>query len=229
METKVLYVEDEVFLGKIVTESLESRGYHVHWVRDGKDIVDAFTTFAPDICVFDVMLPNVNGFRAGRQVREINAGVPILFLTAKDQTDDVLTGFKAGGNDYVKKPFSMEELIARIENLLQLTRNEREPMVDNVQFGAWTFSPLTMELKDGKNAHRLSHKESELLKILLRHQNLPVERKRILMDVWGDDSIFNSRTLDVYITRLRKYLKKHPGVKIITLKGVGYQFVVEGE
>lgn len=227
MPTKILYVEDEVFLAKIVKESLESRGYDVKWVQDGKDAISAFQAELPDICVLDVMLPNKDGFTIGKEIRNAKGNVPIIYLTAKDQTDDVIKGFTAGGNDYIKKPFSMEELIIRIENLLNLSRNGRNVETDQLKLGAYEFNPLRMELTSGESVQKLSHRENELLKILARKSNLPVERKHILKEIWGDDSFFNSRNLDVYITRLRKYLKGDPNLKINTLKGYGYQFVVE--
>ena len=226
MPTKVLYVEDEVFLAKIVKESLESRGYDVTWVSDGAKALSAFQTALPDICILDVMLPNKSGFEIGAEIRKTKADVPIIFLTAKDQTPDVLKGFNAGGNDYIKKPFSMEELIVRIDNLLHLSHTGSSHGTDEITLSSFVFNPLRMELHRNGEVNKLSHRENELLKILARHQNLPVERKRILKEIWGDDSFFNSRNLDVYITRLRKYIKVDPKLKINTLKGVGYQFVV---
>ncbi|MDX1477517.1 MAG: response regulator transcription factor [Saprospiraceae bacterium] len=229
MPTKILYVEDEVFLGKIVKESLETRGYDVRWVKDGSDALSAFQTELPDICVLDVMLPGKDGFTIGKEIRQAKDDVPIIYLTAKDQTGDVLKGFTSGGNDYIKKPFSMEELIVRIENLLNLSKNGRPPGdQEEIRLGQYVFHPLRMELQHAETTHKLSHRENELLKILAFNKNLPVERKRILKEIWGDDSFFNSRNLDVYITRLRKYFKGDPGLQINTLKGVGYQFVVEG-
>lgn len=225
MSTKVLYVEDELFLAKIVLESLESRGYDVKWINDGNDVMDAFRSYKPDICVLDVMLPNQDGFSLGEEIRGLNATVPIIYLTAKSQTQDVISGFSAGGNDYLKKPFSMEELIVRIENLLQLVTGQSSDVPDKYTFGKFTYDPLRMELDDGSDIAKLSHRENELLHLLVKHRNKPVERKMILKQLWGDDSFFNSRNLDVYITRLRKYLKQDPSIHINTLKGVGYQFV----
>jgi DNA-binding response OmpR family regulator len=229
--TKILYVEDEVFLGKIVQESLSSRGYAVHMVSDGAEVVAAMTAFEPDICLLDVMLPNRNGFELAQDIRKIQAKLPIIFLTAKSQTDDVLQGFQAGGNDYIRKPFSMEELIVRIENLLKLAgQAPNAPSAEEngqISLGNFIFDTRKYELRLGENARKLSHRETELLKILAEHRNFSVERKTILQQIWGDDSIFNSRNLDVYITRLRDYLREDPRIQIITLKGVGYQFVVD--
>jgi DNA-binding response OmpR family regulator len=225
MSVKILYVEDEVFLGKIVSESLEQRGYQIKWVTDGADVMQSLTSAKPDICILDVMLPHINGFDLGSQIRKLHPALPIIYLTAKDQTEDVLKGFASGGNDYIRKPFSIEELIVRIENLMkgQPTAGLSDAQT---QLGDLQFSPRKMELITPTESIRLSHRESELLKILVEHQNLPIERKVILKQLWGDDSFFNSRNLDVYITKLRKHLKADPRIEIITLKGVGYQFIV---
>jgi DNA-binding response OmpR family regulator len=225
MSVKILYVEDEVFLGKIVSESLEQRGYQIKWVTDGADVMQSLTSAKPDICILDVMLPHINGFDLGSQIRKLHPALPIIYLTAKDQTEDVLKGFASGGNDYIRKPFSIEELIVRIENLMkgQPTAGLSDAPT---QLGDLQFSPRKMELITPTESIRLSHRDSELLKILVEHQNLPIERKVILKQLWGDDSFFNSRNLDVYITKLRKHLKADPRIEIITLKGVGYQFIV---
>ncbi len=228
---KVLYVEDEPFLGKIVKESLESRAYEVHMVADGALVMPALERFQPDICVLDVMLPHRDGYSLAAEIRRNRPDLPILFLTAKDQTDDVLKGFAAGGNDYVRKPFSMEELIARINNLLALVNRQPSPTRrpdEGIAIGQYVFFPLKYELRYGPDdsARKLSAREADLLKILVDHQNFTVSRKDILLQVWGDDHFFNSRNLDVYITKLREFLRRDPAIQIITIKGVGYHFVV---
>ncbi|MDX2247197.1 MAG: response regulator transcription factor [Bacteroidia bacterium] len=227
-KTRILYVEDEPFLAKIVKESLESRGFEVMMVHDGAKVMQAFHQQAPDICVLDVMLPNVDGFELGKKIRAENASIPIIFLTAKVQTEDLLSGFSSGGNDYIRKPFSVEELIVRINNLLKLTKagksqgNEQETIL----LGEYRFFPRKYELHHGKDIRKLSHREAQLLQILADHRNYSVKRTDMLNQVWGDDSFFNSRNLDVYIARLRDYLKADETVQIITLKGVGYHFRV---
>ena len=227
-KVKVLYVEDEPFLGKIVKESLESRDFSVRMETDGLKGLAAFREFAPDICILDVMLPKKDGFALGQDIRRINTKIPIIFLTAKNQTEDVVQGFQSGGNDYIRKPFSMEELIIRMQNLLRLVNGKKkstEPL-SSISIGAYLFSPNKYELSWEDKVRKLSHRESELLKILIEHRNLTVQRKDILQRVWGDDSFFNSRNLDVYITKLRDYLKEDSDVEIITLKGIGYHFMV---
>lgn len=226
---KVLYIEDEPFLAKIVRESLESRGLAVRHLPDGRDAVRNCAEFQPDLCVLDVMLPYADGFVIGKAIRAQFPAVPIIFLTAKDQTEDVLSGFAAGGNDYIRKPFSMEELIARIHNLLRLsgaaTAAPGASAAAPWPLGRFLFDPVRQELQLEEHVRRLSHRETQLLEMLCAGANQPVLRKDILEALWGSDSIYNSRNLDVYIARLREYLRQDQQVAIITLKGVGYRLV----
>ena len=227
MKIKILYVEDEPFLGKIVKESLESRNFEVTMVADGNLVMEAFTNLTPDICVLDVMLPNKDGYTLGKEIRQINPTIPLLYLTAKGQTEDVIKGFESGGNDFVKKPFSMEELIIRIQNLVVLTKNKAQTAhSEQIVLGQYEFMPSKFELKKDQIIRKLSHREAELLKMLYdsRHENL--SRKEVLLKLWGDDSYFNSRNLDVYINKLRNYLEADPKLEIITIKSVGYRFIV---
>jgi DNA-binding response OmpR family regulator len=222
--TKILYVEDEPSLGKIVKESLQSRKYEVVMAEDGLAGLSLLESHQPDICVLDIMLPKMDGYTLAQNIRNIHPKMPIIFLTAKSQLDDVLKGFKVGGNDYLKKPFSLEELIIRIENLLTLTHGQNSNQKE-INFGRFTFSPNRYELKGPESeVRRLSHKEAGILSLLLQHSNSTLERKKILLELWDDDSYFNSRNLDVYITKLRDFLKADPGVEIITIKGIGYYF-----
>jgi DNA-binding response OmpR family regulator len=226
MSVKVLYVEDELFLGKIVKESLESRGFDVMMEDDGARVLQIFNQYKPDICVLDVMLPNKNGFDIAEEIRAINTHIPIIFLTAKTQTEDVIKGFKTGGNDYIRKPFSMEELIVRIENLL-LIKQGAEPVQDTdiIRLGRYRFFTNRQVLSIDNQERKLSFRESELLKHLWMQRNRLIDRREILNLIWGNDSFFNSRNLDVYITKLRSYLKEDPSLEILTMKGVGYRFV----
>lgn len=225
---KVLYVEDELFLGKIVRESLESRGFEVIMESDGGKATDLFKKTGPDICVLDIMLPNKDGFTIADEIRELNEEVPIIFLTAKTQTEDVVKGFTLGGNDYIRKPFSMEELIVRIQNLLKnKSGGETKIQGDSVDMGKYHFQLNRQVLNNGKEDRKLSYRESELLKLLYKNRDKIIDRKDILNLLWGNDSFFNSRNLDVYITKLRSYLKEDPKLEIITIKGIGYRFVTE--
>ncbi len=223
---KVLYVEDELFLGKIVRESLESRGFEVLMESDGAKVMDLFGKSKPDICVLDVMLPNKDGFAIADEIRETDEAIPIIFLTAKTQTEDVVKGFSLGGNDYIRKPFSMEELIVRIQSLLRnKTENNNKVTGDFVTLGKYSFQLNRQLLSDGKEDKKLSYRESELLKLLYENRGKIIDRKDILNLLWGNDSFFNSRNLDVYITKLRSYLREDPSLEIITIKGIGYRFV----
>jgi DNA-binding response OmpR family regulator len=223
---RILYVEDEPFLGRIVKESLESRAFDVHMVTHGKDAVQTYISIKPDISILDIMLPGKDGYTIAREIRQLDAASPIIFVTAKNETEDVLKGFDAGGNDYIRKPFSMEELIVRINNLLQLVhKGTKAP--ENVTIGKYEFIPLRYELRLGDAVKKLSHRESTLLQLLVDTRNSTLPRKDILMKLWGDDSFFNSRNLDVYITKLRDYLREDEAIEIITIKGVGYQFTVD--
>ena len=224
---KILYVEDEPFLGRIVKESLESRDFEVPMVVDGKDALPEFLKFQPHICVLDVMLPSKDGFAIAVEIRQKTPAMPIIFVTAKTQTEDLLKGFESGGNDYIRKPFSMEELIVRVNNILQLSSQKNNAKVsDCIPIGKYEFIPLRFELKFESAVKKLSHRESTLLQLLNENKNATLLRKDILLKLWGDDSFFNSRNLDVYITKLRDYLKEDKSIEIITIKGIGYQFTV---
>lgn len=226
MKTKVLYVEDEPSLGRIVKESLQSRGFDVTMIADGKDVITAFTELQPDICVLDIMLPTKDGYTLAGEIRSVNPDTPLIFVTAKIRTEDLLKGFEAGGNDYLRKPFSIEELIVRMQNLLNLVQQRKQVPTDLIAIGNYAFDPLRYELRLDGVVRKLSHRETTLLKMLSDKRNSLVYRKHILLQLWGDDSFFNSRNLDVYITRLRGYLKDDPSIEIITVKGIGYHFAV---
>ena len=224
-KVKVLYVEDETFLAKIVSETLETRGYEVALEEDGGKAFQRFIEVKPDVCILDIMLPNKDGFTIADEIRDKDTEVPIIFLSAKSQTADVVTGFKSGANDYIRKPFSIEELIVRIENVLR-KRSTTPDGQEEVSIGAYTFNMKRQTLSHPADQRKLSYRESELLKLLYENRDKIVERSEILTLLWGSDSFFNSRTLDVYITKLRGYLKHDPAIEIITIKGIGYRFVM---
>ncbi|MFT7121271.1 MAG: DNA-binding response OmpR family regulator [Neolewinella sp.] len=241
-DLKVLYLEDENLLGRIVKESLESRGCDIDWYEDGGKAAAALKNAGGyDIAVLDVQMPGEDGFTIGQRLRKDYPELPILYLTARVQAKDVLTGFEAGGNDYVRKPFSMEELLVRMENLVNLrsgnlassTSSAPASAPENYVLGNFRFDYPNLRLihETGPapdNVFTLSHREAELLRLFVRAQGQSViERKRILMELWHDDGFFNSRNLDVYVRKLRAMLESDPRVRIITLRGVGYRFVVE--
>ncbi|MHA4843081.1 response regulator transcription factor [Flavitalea antarctica] len=225
---RVLYVEDELFLGKIVRESLETRNFDVIMETDGANVFDSFRQAKPDVCVLDVMLPNKDGFAIAEEIRSIDQAVPIIFLTAKTQTTDLVKGFSLGANDYIRKPFSMEELIVRIDNALKHRNNthKEEPPQEQLRLGKYLFHLNRQVLVTGNDEKKLSFRESELLKLLYQNRERIIDRKDILNLLWGNDSFFNSRNLDVYITKLRSYLRMDESIEILTIKGVGYRFII---
>ncbi len=205
------------------------KGYEVMHRKDGNKISDVVGSFQPDCCLLDVMLPHTDGFAVANHIHNIDARLPIIFLTAKTQTDDLIKGFSSGGTDYLKKPFSMEELLVRIENQLKLTNRETSPtqsLPDEVKLKAYTFYPGKYELHTPTGVIKLSHRESQIIGMLCAHTNETLDRRALLNTVWGDDSFFNSRNLDVYIRKIRGYFAPGSGIEIITLKGTGYRFVV---
>ena len=227
-KSKILYVEDELMLAKIVSDTLQSRGYDVVLESRGDAALARFKETAPDVCVLDVMLPGKDGFAIADEIRTLNTQVPIIFLTAKSAVADVVTGFNRGGNDYIRKPFSMEELMVRIENVLKekSAALAEPPNTEEVRLGKYTFQKTRQVLSCNNVQRKLSYRESELLKLLYENRDKVVERRDILNLLWGSDSFFNSRNLDVYITKLRSYFKQDPAIEIITIKGIGYRFVL---
>ena len=207
MKKKVLYIEDELFLARIVKETLELKGYEVSHKKDGGRLLEQVQSFAPDICILDVMLPNIDGYTLGSTIRNIYPQLPIIFLTAKTQTEDILKGFSSGGTDYLKKPFSMEELMARIENQLRIAAPKQEARgtgYEEINLGKYVFCPGKYELNLNTEVIKLTSRESEILNILCSHANTTTDRRKLLHAVLGDDSFFNSRNLDVYIRKLRE-------------------------
>lgn len=226
-KARILYVEDETFLAKIVKESLESRAYEVLLEMDGGNVIQQYQYFQPDICILDIMLPNKDGFTIADEIRQLNSTIPIIFLTAKTQTSDLVKGFHKGANDYIRKPFSMEELIVRIENALRNQQQQNIEIKDEIRMSNYIFNPHRQTLLFDSEERKLSFRESELLRLLYENRENVIDRREILNVLWGSDSFFNSRTLDVYITKLRGYLKNDPALEIITVKGIGYRFIIE--
>ncbi|WP_020599492.1 response regulator transcription factor [Spirosoma panaciterrae] len=224
----VLLIEDEPALGMIVKDSLEVRGFTVRYAADGVEGLTLFREEPPDIIVADVMMPHMDGFSLTQQIRQTDPDVPILFLTARSQTADVVRGFELGGNDYLKKPFSLDELIVRINALLRRNRTPRperaEP--DGVRIGRYQFDPPKQKLSLDGSELLLSHREAELLRRLYEQRNQVLERAVVLLELWGDDSFFNGRSLDVFITRLRRHLRDDPRVQIVNVRGIGYKLIV---
>jgi DNA-binding response OmpR family regulator len=225
---KVLLAEDETSLAHILRESLEERNYKVILCPNGKIAIEQYEAQKPDIVVLDVMMPLMDGFEVAQRIRAKDRQTPIIFLTAKSQSKDVVAGFELGANDYLKKPFSIEELIIRIQ--VQLSKEgmitTKAPTEAEVfQFGEFVFHPRKNVIEQGINTLQLTSRESELLKILCQNYQQVVKRPMILNTLWGNDSFFNARSLDVFITKLRKHLAADPSVQIINVRGIGYKLV----
>jgi DNA-binding response OmpR family regulator len=222
----ILLIEDELALGMIVRDSLEVRGFTVDYAADGEEGLKAFRTRKPDIVVADIMMPRLDGFSLAETIRQEDSYVPIIFLTARSQTADVVRGFELGGNDYLKKPFSMDELIVRIRALLNRNQAPRPVEPDKLAIGRYQFDYPKQKLRYEEQELALSHRETELLKRLYEQRNQVLERSTVLLDLWGDDSFFNGRSLDVFITRLRRHLKEDPQVQIVNVRGIGYKLII---
>lgn len=225
---KILYVEDEPALASIVKDTLEMQSFEVHFFNHGQKALEQFIHLDFNICILDVMLPGLDGFSLGKTIKKAKPDTPIIYLTAKNQTQDVLEGFQSGGNDYLKKPFSIEELIARIHNLVGLTSEVKseEKVLDTISSFEFNFDHLTLRSED--HIHKLSHKEAQLIKHFSQNRNSIIEKKNLLILYWGDDSFYNGRSLDVYIKKLRDYFASDNKIQLLTLRGVGYRFVVDG-
>ena len=225
---KVLLVEDEKLLAEIISETLESRGFDVSAAHNGLTGLEEYAKFQPDICILDIMMPEMDGYSVARKIREKNPDIPIIFVTAKSQMDDLKKGFEAGANDYMKKPFSIEELIVRMEALLSRSSTGKPKSTQNFTdctIGHFHFDFTRQRLKSHGNDVRLTGRESEMLKLLFENKNDVTDKREALKELWGDDSFFNGRSMDVFITKLRKHLQSDPNVEIINIRGKGYKLV----
>ena len=220
---KIILAEDEPSLAQIVKESLETRNFEVHLAENGKVAYDLYQQENPAILVLDVMMPIKDGFTLAKEIRKENKNIPIIFLTAKSQTKDVIEGFNHGGNDYLKKPFSMEELIVRINALLE--RSILKNNNSHINIGSYTFNYTKQLLEHKEVSTTLTHKESELLFLLTQKKNEISDRTFILKKIWGDDDFFNARSMDVFITKLRKKLKADENIQIVNVRGYGYKLI----
>ena len=225
---KILYAEDEPVLSKIVAEGLEESGYEVSLAQNGQDAYELFSAIKPDICILDIMMPVKDGYMLADDIRKIDLKTPIIFLSAKSLSADVIKGFKSGGNDYLKKPFNMGELLVRIESLLGRFGKESASAVqkDHIYtFGGFQLDTLNQKLSNSTIEHRLSFKEVALLEILLMHKNEILKRQDMLIKIWGDDGYYNSKSMNVFMAHLRKMLKDDPDLELISLRGTGYKLV----
>lgn len=229
MQAKILLVEDDPSLGFVIKDNLGVRGYDVTLCQDGEA---GYTTFFQQpfhLCILDVMLPKKDGFTLARDIRQKNREVPILFLTAKSMMEDKLEGFETGADDFITKPFSLDELLCRIEVFLRRSKQEFVPEDQDVALGQYQFNykNLTLSLNP-QSAKTLTQKEAEVLRLLYTHRERVLKREEILTSVWGDDDYFMGRSMDVFISKLRKYLKEDPAVQIVNYHGVGFRLEVKG-
>ncbi len=216
----ILLVEDDDNLGFVIKDNLKLNGYRVYLCKDGQIGLETFNEKSIDICLLDVMLPKQDGFSLAKDIRKMNNSVPIIFLTAKTMIEDKTIGFEVGADDYLTKPFNMDELLLRINAVLKRVES-KVPPVNGFQLGNLFFDDLNYKLI-GLETKKLTKKEAEILKLLCIEKNKVIEREIILKKVWGDDSYFNGRSLDVFITKLRKYLQDEESVSIENIHGIGF-------
>lgn len=224
-KVKILLCEDDENLGMLLREYLQTKGYDADLQPDGEAGFKAFSRNKYDLCVFDVMMPKKDGFALAADIRNINSEVPIIFLTAKSMKEDILQGFKLGADDYLSKPFSMEELLSRIESILRRVKGKKVKDVVVFNIGGFVFDAQKQVLTYDGETKKLTTKESELLRLLASNANSILERNYALKSIWEDDNYFNARSMDVYITKLRKLLKDDPNVAIINIHGKGYKLI----
>jgi len=224
-KTRILLAEDDENLGSLLKEYLNAKGYETELFNDGNKAYRGFIREYFDLCLLDVMMPEKDGFTLAKEIRQINSDMPILFLTAKSMKEDILEGFSIGADDYITKPFSMEELLYRIEAILRRTKQDTMWENKTFQIGQYFFDVQNQFLKKGNKKKKLTTKESELLKLLCNNMNKVLERNFTLRTIWIDDNYFNARSMDVYITKLRKYLKDDPSIQIINVHGKGFKLI----
>jgi len=222
---KLFLCEDDENLGMLLREYLQAKGYDTDLYIDGEVGYKGFVKEKYDLCILDVMMPKKDGITLVKEIRAINTEIPIIFLTAKNMKDDILEGFKAGADDYITKPFSMEELVLRIEAIFRRVKGKRSKEQQIYQFGTMNFDTQKQILTIGGNSTKLTTKEAELLALLCAHANDILERNHALKQIWVDDNYFNARSMDVYITKLRKLLKPDPSIEIINIHGKGYKLI----
>lgn len=219
----ILYVEDDEVLSFVTKDNLELNGYDVSHAKDGKEAVQLFKKGSFDLCLIDVMLPEIDGFQVAENIRSRNSEIPIIFLTAKSLKEDRIKGLKIGADDYITKPFSIEELILKIKVFLKRKYVTGQQVIDILKVGQYTFDHKNLQLTIGEETNQMTKKEADLLRILITNKNKIVERGHILERIWGENDYFMGRSMDVFISRLRKYLKKDESIKIENIHGVGFR------
>lgn len=222
----VLLVEDEETLAMIIKDTLDEKGFEVTLASNGEEGIARYKTLRPDVIISDIMMPDMDGFSMVKHIRKTDPHTPILFLSARSATNDVVEGFELGGNDYLKKPFGMAELIVRVKALLHKV-SPRKHTETIFQLGNYTFDPIKQILLAYGEKEELSNRESEILKRLCEYKEQVLPMKDVLLDLWGDDSFFNARSFHVFITKLRHKLAKDPSIKILNVRGIGYKLIID--
>lgn len=231
VKPKILLVEDETNLGNLLKEYLDVKGFETVLCTDGQQGFDTFAKDKFDLCILDIMLPLKDGFTLAKEIRQADKHIPIIFLTAKSLPDDKIEGFKSGADDYLTKPFNMEELLFRVKAILK--RSSSVPGLNDKEgsfiIGNFTFDPTKQLLKSDTEERKLTSKESELLRLLCLNMNKTMDRNFALKTIWQDVSYYNARSMDVYITKLRKYLKADPRIEILNVHGKGFKLLVNSQ
>jgi DNA-binding response OmpR family regulator len=223
-KVKVLLAEDDLSLGYVIKDNLQDAGYEVVLCPDGQTALEKFDKTQYDICLLDVMMPNKDGFTVARKIRQLSDLVPILFLTAKSMEEDKVKGFLTGADDYITKPFSMQELLLRMDVFIRRTRKLHADSIQEYSIGQMKFSYTDLKLHTQTDTFTLTQKEADLLKFLCEHANHILKRDEVLLNVWGKDDYFLGRSMDVFMTKLRKYFKADPNIVLETIHGVGFRF-----
>jgi DNA-binding response OmpR family regulator len=225
-EIKILLVEDDANLGSITSQYLKAKGFNCHWEENGELGYQSFVKNEYDLVILDVMMPVKDGFSTAKDIRGIDKNIPIIFLTAKSMKEDTLKGFEIGGDDYLTKPFNMDELVARINAILKRVSTDSNYNYEDIEIFKLTFNPKMQILSMGDFSVTLTTKESDLLTLLYRNKNNILDRNHALKAIWGDDNYFNGRSMDVYIAKLRKYLKQDDQIQIINVHGRGFKLLL---
>ncbi|MCH2033202.1 MAG: response regulator transcription factor [Tenacibaculum sp.] len=225
---QILLAEDDPDFGNLLQQYLQMSGYTVTWVKDGVEALELFSRSTFDICVLDVMMPKKDGFTLAEDIININPEVPFVFLTARKLKQDKIKGLKLGADDYIVKPFDADELVLRLKNIIKRSTNSVKPTIkeESIEIGAYTFNQRRLELLYKEETQQLTEKEANLIKFLVEHKNQMLKREEILKEVWGNEDYFSGRSMDVFISRLRKYFKKDANISIESSRGIGLEFKI---
>ncbi len=231
MQTKatILFAEDDASLAFMVKDTLEEEGYKVIHCADGQTAIDTFDKSKFDLCLLDIMMPNKDGYTVAKKIRQQTDVLPIIFLSTKSQEEDRLKGYNTGADDYLAKPFSIPELLKKIEVFLRRTKKLHADMPEEYAIGNMIFSPTNLRISTPAETFNITQKEADLLRFLYEHRNTVVKREEVLINVWGKDDFFLGRSMDVYMTKLRKYLKNDTRTVLETIHGIGFRFLVPGQ